>query len=266
MSTWILARFEAHPTRPWAPPAHAAALAKALGARDVEAAAFDPLDAVLYHRDGELLLRHEKEPGPGPDLAVTFLDPFRPESDLLFLEALKARGVEMRNSLRALEIFGDPLGPLRALEGAGFPVVPAMRLRRPHGVDTALYEFGLPIEARLPLGGGRWGRARFTDRGSFVASIDRLWREDEYALVSPANETWGIESWVAVVRGETVDEGEPVAAEGAAALGLDFCTVRVRGRGEEARLVEVVPFPAEPGTAPSEAALEAVAKLVAAED
>jgi hypothetical protein len=261
MTSWILARFEAHPTRPWAPPAHAVALAEALKTRNVEAIPLDPLDAVLHHRDGELVFRHEKEPLPEPVLVLTFLDPFRPESDLPFVEALKVRGVETRNALRGLEVFADPLGPFRALEGADFPVVPAMRIRRPPGVDAALAEFGLPLDARLPLGGGRWGRARFKDKGSLVAAVDRLWREDAYAVVQPANETWGAEAWIPVIGGDALAGDSPLAAEAADALGLDICAVRVRGRGEEGCVADVVPFPAEPEAAPSDEVLEAVADL-----
>ena len=98
----------------------------------------------------------------------------------------------------------------------------------------------IPLEVRLPLGGGRWGRARFKDRGSLAAAVDRLWREDAYAVVQPANETWGAEAWIPVVGGDAVAVDSPLAAEAAEALRLDLCAVRVRGRGGEGRVAEVV--------------------------
>jgi hypothetical protein len=208
----------------------------------------DPLDTFLLSGEGTLILQVESEPAPPPDLVITLLDPLRPDHDLLFLDALREKGTPIRNRPQALSLFRDPLLPHSALAGAGLPVIPAVRLRRPHAVEAALETVPLPVEARLPIAHGRWERSRFEDQGSLRAVVDLLWREDLPVLIAPAAETWTAESWIPVVGGETVGDEAPLASEAAQVLGLDLCAVRLRGKGEDALIAEVAPFPAPPGT------------------
>ena len=63
------------------------------------------------------------------------------------------------------------------------------------------------------------------------------------------------------VGGKVFGDDSPLAAETAAAMGLDLCGVRVRGRGEDAKVAEVIPYPAAPETAPTEEVMLAVAEL-----
>jgi hypothetical protein len=262
LSFWILTRFENRATGPWASPPHGAKLVELFEASGNDAVVLDPLDSVLLHTHGVPSFRHEEESLPSPHAALTLLDPFRPATDLPFLEGLSKCEVSTVNTVQSLEIFRGPLPAVQSLEGAGLPVVPVMEARRPHSIDIAIQAFGFPIEARIPLEGGIRGLASFEDAGSLRGVMDLLWRHDRPVTLSPANESWGAEAWFAVVGEKVMGGEEPLALEAARILGLTLCAARIRGRGETARVVEVVPFPSAPGTEPTTEVLEAVVDLL----
>jgi len=261
-TTWILARFEDNPAGERTPPAFAETLVERLDKGGSNASLIDPLDAWFRPEDGVPAFRHEAGPFPDPTAVVPLLDPFRPDVDLLFLQCPPLNRTRVLNALKALDLFRDPMTPAAALLRAGVDALPVYRLRRPHPVDAVIAELGVPIEARIPLDGGRWGRTRFEDKGSLRAVLDLLWREDAPAYIASAPENPDTERWVSVVGGRVVGAEAPVAAEAAGVLGLDLCAVRLREEGAKTRIVEVAPFPALPETAPTEEVLDAIAALV----
>lgn len=258
---WILARLDDNATGERTPPAFATSLARRLEPLFRETRILDPLDAWFLPCDGDLGFRHEAGPLEAPDYVLTLLDPFRPDTDLLFLEALALEDGRILNTPKSLTLFRDPVLPSIALAGADVPAVPVARVRRPHALDNIITEFGLPLEARIPMADRRWGRTRFEDRGSLRAIVDLLWREDVPAFIAPAPEDGESEWWVPVVGGETVGEDAPDAANAAEVLGLDLCAVRLRSNGRKTAVVEVVPWPAAPEEIPSEDALKAIGDL-----
>ncbi|GEM_PF-2656783 len=257
---WILARFESRPVGDWAAPPFAETLASALRARGAGPVLLDPLDVALAPDGKRLRLLHEKTPPPDPDAVTVLLDPFRPRDDLLCLAALPGPS-RLINTREALAHFRDPLLPLARLAALGLPALPAVRARRPHGIDAAIDTLGLPLELRLPLPGGGAETCRLEDRGSVRAVMDLVWREDESALLAPAATAGEIEAWIPVVGSRAFGEAPALAAEATKALGLEAGAVRVRKAGDRALVAEVVPFPAPPGSAPPDAVLQALADL-----
>jgi len=256
---WILTRFRENPAGLRLPGKAAERLTALAGEEGFEAVALDPLDALFVPAEGKVRMLLEDGELPPPDLAVACLDPFRPLSDLPFLESLRDAGVPCRNGLRAARNFRDPLRPFLELGLAGVPAVRTAFARRPHAAERLVAELGLPLEIRFAGPDGATERAVFADRGSLRGALDLFWREDLPVLAAPAPPEGSADQWIVVVGVRCLNREERTAVLASLALDLDFSCVRLRGEGPLAAVVEIIPYAAPPGEEPEDAVLEELA-------
>jgi glutathione synthase/RimK-type ligase-like ATP-grasp enzyme len=238
------------------------ALAGLFADRRMRAIPVDPLDAFYLVRGDRTVLHHDPSLRHQPDAVLTFLHPFRADVDLLFLEALPDSVHEVRNTPGSLTAFRDPFRVHAALARARLPVPPMVRLRKPVSVDRIVDILSLPLEVRIPLGHGRFGLARFEDKGSLRGIVDVIWRSDGYVVATPAPDRSESERWVPVVDGSAFEEDADLAVEAARILGLSMACVRLRDASDGPCIVEVHPYPAPPTEPVREDVLDAVAALV----